>query len=204
MHRPRQEVSFLTQHVGHHECGQLGVGVGVEQAIVWQGVKGVTWLVLHEVEQRRVGVVRRCDGGDLVVLIPSSSSSATTAASALTGVALKKQKKSNLFFRRAWRGKGKTGSFTYFGNKVAIRLSFFPPSTQSINKHKEKCKDRSCLWAILPPRSAYVPACQSSVIVSYNINKTLSVLLESIWMAKQTWVIIRGRKQLTKDAPDPE
>lgn len=58
--------------------------------------------------------------------------------------------------------------------------AFSPPSTQSINKHKEKCEDRSCLWAILPPRSAYVPARQSSVIVSYNINKTLSALLESI------------------------
>lgn len=42
VHRPREEVGFLTQHVGHHEGGQLGVGVGVEQAVVRQGVEGVT------------------------------------------------------------------------------------------------------------------------------------------------------------------
>lgn len=84
-------MGVLTQHVGHHESGQLGVGVGVEQAIVRQGVEGVACLVLHEVQQRRVGMVGGCDGGDLVVFIPCSSSS--TAASALTGVALKRKRK---------------------------------------------------------------------------------------------------------------
>lgn len=34
-------MGVLTQHVGHHEGGQLRVGVGVEQAIVRQGVEGV-------------------------------------------------------------------------------------------------------------------------------------------------------------------
>lgn len=90
MHRPREEVGVLTQHVGHHEGGQLGVGVGVEQAVVRQRVEGVTRLVLHEVQQRRVGVVGGCDGGDLVVFIPCSSSA---AASALTGVALERRRK---------------------------------------------------------------------------------------------------------------
>lgn len=85
-------MGVLTQHVGHHEGGQLWVGVGVKQPVVWQRVEGVTRLVLHEVQQGRVGVVRGRDGRDLVVLVPcsSSSSSAATAASALTGVILQK------------------------------------------------------------------------------------------------------------------
>lgn len=83
-------MGVLTQHVGHHKGGQLGVGIGVEQAIVRQGVEGVTCLMLHEVQQRRVGMVGGCDGGDLVVFIPRSSPS-TTAASALIGVALEKK-----------------------------------------------------------------------------------------------------------------
>ena len=89
MHRPREEVGVLTQHVGHHEGGQLGVGVGVEQAVVRHGVEGVAGLVLHEVQQRGVGMVGGCDGGDLVVFIPSTSAT----ASALTGVALEWQRK---------------------------------------------------------------------------------------------------------------
>lgn len=95
-------MGVLTQHVGHHEGGQLGVGVGVEQAIVRQGVEGVTCLVLHEVQQRRVGMVGGCDGGDLVVFIPCSSPSAAVA-SALTGVALENKEggKKNLHFKFA-------------------------------------------------------------------------------------------------------
>lgn len=93
MHRPREEVGVLTQHVGHHEGGQLRVGVGVEQAIVWQGVEGVPRLVLHEVQQRRVSVVGGCNWGDLVVFVPGPSSPTTAAASALTGVALEMQGK---------------------------------------------------------------------------------------------------------------
>lgn len=81
-------MGVLTQHVGHHEGGQLWVGVGVEQPVVWQRVEGVTRLVLHEVQQGGVGVVGGRDGRDLVVFVPGSSSSATTAASALTGVTL--------------------------------------------------------------------------------------------------------------------
>lgn len=93
MHRPREEVGILTQHVGHHKGGQLGVGVGVEQAVVRQGMERVTRLVLHEVQQRRVGVVRGCDGWNLIVFVPRSSPAATTAASALTRVALERQRK---------------------------------------------------------------------------------------------------------------
>lgn len=96
-------MGVLTQHVGHPEGGQLRVGVGVEQAIVRQGVEGVTRLVLHEVQQGRVGVVGGRDGGDLVVLIPrstaASSSAATSsaAAPALTGVALGKKTRRGTF-----------------------------------------------------------------------------------------------------------
>lgn len=86
-------MGVLTQHVGHHECGQLRVGVGVEQAVVRQGMEGVTRLVLHEVQQRWVGVVRWCDGRNLIVFITSSSTTTTIAASALTGVALERQRK---------------------------------------------------------------------------------------------------------------
>lgn len=99
MHGPCEEVAVLTQHVGHPEGGQLRVRVGVEQAVVRQGVEGVTCLVLHEVQQGRVSVVGGRDGGDLVVFIPcsaASSSSATSsaaAAPALTGVALGKEEK---------------------------------------------------------------------------------------------------------------
>ena len=91
VHRPWEEVGVLTQHIGHHEGGQLGVGIGVEQAVVRQGMEGVTWLVLHEVQQRWVSVVWGCDGRNLIVFIPcssSSSSTTTTAASTLTGVTL--------------------------------------------------------------------------------------------------------------------
>lgn len=81
-------MGVLTQHVGHHEGGQLRVGVGVEQPVVWQRVEGVTRLVLHEVQQGGVGVVGGRDGRDLVVLVPCSSSA---AASALTGITLQKR-----------------------------------------------------------------------------------------------------------------
>lgn len=96
MHRPREEVSVLTQHVGHHEGRQLGVGVGVEQTIVRQGMEGVAGLVLHEVQQRGVGMVWGCDGRNLIVFVPSSST-ATVTPSSLTGEALKEEKK-NVFY----------------------------------------------------------------------------------------------------------
>lgn len=83
-------MAVLTQHVGHHEGGQLRVGVGVEQPVVWQRVEGVARLVLHEVQQGGVGVVGGRDGWDLVVFVPCSSSSAA-AASALTGVILQRR-----------------------------------------------------------------------------------------------------------------
>lgn len=90
MHRPREEVAVLAKHVGHHECGgQLGVGVGVEQAVVGQRVEGVAGLVLHEVQQGGVGVVWGRDGGDLIVLVARPASSSAVTASALTGVVLK-------------------------------------------------------------------------------------------------------------------
>lgn len=93
MHRPREKVAVLTQHVGHHEGRQLGIGVGVEQAVVRQRVEGVARLMIREVKQRRVNVVWRRDGGNLVVFIPCASSTTTTiASSTLTGVALKKDK----------------------------------------------------------------------------------------------------------------
>lgn len=104
MHRPCEEVGVLTQHVGHPEGGQLRVGVGVEQAVVGQGVEGVTGLVLHEVQQGRVGVVGGRDRRDLVVFVPRSPSSATAAASsstaaaaALTGVALGRKRRRGIF-----------------------------------------------------------------------------------------------------------
>lgn len=84
-------MGVLTQHVGHHEGGQLWVGVGVKQPVVWQCVEGVTRLVLHEVQQGGVSVVGGRDGWNLVVFVPCSSSSAA-AASALTGVILPKRK----------------------------------------------------------------------------------------------------------------
>lgn len=87
-------MGVLTQHVGHHEGGQLRVGVGVEQPVVGQRVEGVARLVLHEVQQGGVGVIGGRDGGDLVIFVPCSSSAA--AASALTGVALgRKEKEKN-------------------------------------------------------------------------------------------------------------
>lgn len=89
VHGSWEEVCVLTQHVGHHEGGQLRVGVGVEQAVVRQGVERVARLVLHEVQQGGVGVVGGRDGGDLVVFVPCSSTAAV--ASALTGVVLEKQ-----------------------------------------------------------------------------------------------------------------
>lgn len=89
-------MGVLTQHVGHHEGGQLRVGVGVKQPVVGQRVEGVPRLVLHEVQQGGVGVIGGRDGGDLVIFVPCSSSAAAAAASALTGVALgRKEKEKN-------------------------------------------------------------------------------------------------------------
>lgn len=93
MHRPREEVSVLTQHIGHHESRQLRIGVGVKQTIVRQRMEGITGLVLHEVQQRGVGMVWGCDGRNLIVFVPSSSSTATITPSSLTGEALKRGEK---------------------------------------------------------------------------------------------------------------
>lgn len=95
------EVTVLCQHVGHHEWGQLWVGVRVDESIVWQGVaEEACGVVLHQVKQRRLGVVRWSDRGDLVVFVPSSVSAggSTTSASSpattsLTCVALSGRKK---------------------------------------------------------------------------------------------------------------
>ena len=69
-------MAVLGQHVGHHEGGQLRVGVGVDQAVVWQGVAEVTRLVVHQMEEGGLRVVGRGDGRDLVVLVASSISTA--------------------------------------------------------------------------------------------------------------------------------
>lgn len=95
-HLAGYEVAVLCQHVRHHECGQLWVRIRVDESIVWQRVAEVACgVVLHQVKKRRLGVVRRSDGGDLVVFVPSSVSTGASAtstssptASSLTRVAL--------------------------------------------------------------------------------------------------------------------
>lgn len=92
-------MAVLCQHVRHHECGQLWVGVRVDEPIVWQRVAEVACrVVLHQVKKGRLGVVRWSDGGDLVVLIPISTARAATSASSpaaasLTCVALRERRK---------------------------------------------------------------------------------------------------------------
>lgn len=96
-HLAGDEVAVLRQHVRHHECGQLWVGVRVDEPIVWQRVAEVACgVVLHQVKKRRLRVVGRSDGGDLVVLVPGSvptaraaAAAASPAAAGLTCVALK-------------------------------------------------------------------------------------------------------------------
>lgn len=136
MHGPCEEVAVLTQHVGHPEGGKLRVRVGVEQAVVRQRVEGVTRLVLHEVQQGRVGVVGRCDGGDLVVFIPcctaaassspssSSATSSAAAAPALAGVALGKEEKdqSHCWHLRCNGFRGATLVYTCFIHLHANKL----------------------------------------------------------------------------------
>lgn len=88
-HLAGDEVAFLCQHVRHHECGQLWVGVRVDEPIVLQRVAEVACgVVLHQVKKRRLGVVRWSDGGDLVVFVPSSipTGRATTSSPATTGL----------------------------------------------------------------------------------------------------------------------
>lgn len=90
-HLAGNQVAVLRQHVRHHECGQLWVGIRVDESIVWQRVAEVACrVVLHQVKQRRLGVVRWSDGGDLVVFIPSSVSTAgaTTSASSPASTSL--------------------------------------------------------------------------------------------------------------------
>lgn len=82
-HLTRDEVAILCQHVRHHECGQLGVGIRVDEAVVRQRVAEVAGrVVLHQVKKRRLGVVGWSDGGDLIVLIPGSVSTACAATAA--------------------------------------------------------------------------------------------------------------------------
>lgn len=76
-------MTVLCQHVRHHECGQLGVRVRVDESIVWQRVAEVACrVVLHQVKKRRLRVVRWSDGRDLIVFIPGSVSTAGAATSA--------------------------------------------------------------------------------------------------------------------------
>lgn len=82
-HLAGDEVAVLCQHVRHHECGQLWVGIRVDEPIVWQRVAEVACRVmLHQVKKRRLGVVRWSDGGDLVVFVPGSISTGRAATSA--------------------------------------------------------------------------------------------------------------------------
>lgn len=86
-------MAVLCQHVGHHE---LWVGIRVDEPIVLQRVAEVACRVmLHQVEERRLGVVRWSDGGDLVVFVPGSiptAGASAAAAAALTCVALGERK----------------------------------------------------------------------------------------------------------------
>lgn len=96
-HLAGDEVAVLCQHVGHHQRGQLRVRIRVDEPIVWQRVAEVACgVVLHQVEKRRLGVVRWSDGGDFVVFVPSSISTGTSAAAAastaLTCVALSRKR----------------------------------------------------------------------------------------------------------------
>lgn len=96
-HLAGDQVTVLRQHVGHHECGQLRVGVRVDEAVVRQRVAEVaSGVVLHQVQEGGLGVVRWGDRWDLVVLVPGSAPAATPAAtssaattSTLTCVALR-------------------------------------------------------------------------------------------------------------------
>lgn len=83
MHLAGDEVAVLRQHVGHHECGQLWVGVRVDEAVVRQRVAEVAGgVVLHQVQEGGLGVVWRSDGWDLVVLVPGSAPAAAPTATA--------------------------------------------------------------------------------------------------------------------------
>lgn len=76
-------MAVLCQHVRHHECGQLWVGIRVDEPIVWQRVAEVACrVVLHQVKKRRLGVVGWSDGGDLVVFVPGSIATGVAAAAA--------------------------------------------------------------------------------------------------------------------------
>lgn len=98
-HLARDEVAVLCQHVRHHECGQLWVGIRIDEPIVLQRVAEVACrVVLHQVKKRGLGVVRWSDGGDLVVLVPGSISTgrapaaaSSPAAASLTCVALRER-----------------------------------------------------------------------------------------------------------------
>lgn len=98
-HLAGDEVAVLCQHVRHHECGQLWVGIRVDEPIVWQRVAEVACrVVLHQVKKRRLGVVWWSDGGDLVVFITgsistgrSTTSTSSPATASLTGVALRER-----------------------------------------------------------------------------------------------------------------
>ena len=82
----------LGQHVGHHEGGQLRVGVRVDEPVVGQRVAEVPGgVVLHQVEEGGLWVVGWSDWRDFVVLVASGIPAGvpgTATAAALTRVAL--------------------------------------------------------------------------------------------------------------------
>lgn len=47
VHLARKQMSVLSQHVGHHDCGQLWVGVWIDQAVRRQRVAQITGLGVH-------------------------------------------------------------------------------------------------------------------------------------------------------------
>lgn len=79
-------MAVLSQHVGHHEGGQLRVRIGVDQAIVGQGVAQVAGLGIHQVQQGGFWVVGWGDRRDLVVLVATAV--ATISGASLSGVVL--------------------------------------------------------------------------------------------------------------------
>ena len=87
-------MSVLGQHVGHHEGGQLRVGVRVDEPVVGQRVAEVPGgVVLHQVEEGGLRVVGWSDRRDLVVLVARGvpagvPGTAAATAAALTRVAL--------------------------------------------------------------------------------------------------------------------
>lgn len=81
-HLVGDEVAVLCQHVRHHKCGELWVGVRVDQPIVWQRVAEVACRVMvHQVKRGRFWVIGWSDGGDFIVFISGSVSTGRATAS---------------------------------------------------------------------------------------------------------------------------